>query len=258
MAEGEATVRLDRPGPGIARVTICRPGVRNALDVAAVAALGGTLARLDGEPGLRAIVLAGEEGHLSAGSDIKEMARRGLACLRDPARMAGWAQIEALRCPLLAAVDGLALGAGLELALLADVILAGPAARFGLPELKLGVLPGDGGTQRLSRRIGPGRALRLILTGDIIDQAEAVRIGLAEPAPGGAMAGALDMAGRIAANAPAAARLAKEVVKLGLEAPLAAALALEARALERLFGAAEQIEGMAAFLAKRPPSFTGA
>lgn len=258
MAEGDQSVRVRRPGPGIAVVLIDRPQARNALDVETVAALGRSLVALDAEPDMRAIVLAGEGGHLSAGSDIKEMVRRGLACLRDPARVEGWARIEAVSCPLLAAVDGVALGAGLELALLADVVLAGPAARFGLPELKLGVIPGDGGSQRLPRLIGAARTLRMILTGDIIDAAEAVRIGLAEPAPQGALTAALEMAGRIAANSPVAARLAKEAVRKGLEAPLAAALALEARTLERLFGKPDQIEGMAAFLDKRPPNFGGA
>src|SRR5690606_429821 len=122
--------------------------------------------------------------------------------------------------PLIAAVDGLALGAGLELALIADFIIVGPNARLGLPELKLGVMPGDGGSQRLARLIGQNAAMRLILTGEIIDATEAARIGLAHPAPEGARATALAMAEQIAANAPIAARTVKRTVRTGLDAPL--------------------------------------
>jgi enoyl-CoA hydratase len=257
MIDDTGLIRVRYPTDDVAIVSISRPKSRNALDVATIVALGSTLTELDGQEKIRAIVLAGEEGHLSAGSDIKEMVKLGLSCLRDQARVRGWAQIEAVRTPLLAAVDGLALGAGLELALTADFILAGPNARFGLPELRLGVMPGDGGSQRLPRRIGQAAAMRMILTGDILDAHEAVRLGLAEFAPDGALTAATAVARRIATNAPIAARLAKQVTRLGSDGPLATGLALEAKALELLFATEDCREGMTAFVEKRPPLFKG-
>jgi enoyl-CoA hydratase len=257
MSETTNTLRMERPFEGVAVLTINRPQARNALNVETVAALGGALSRLNEDSSVRVVVLAGEGGHLSAGSDIKEMLKLGLACLRDPIRMRGWAQIEAFRSPLFAAVDGLALGAGLELALIADFIVAGPSARFGFPELRLGVLPGDGGSQRLPRRIGQAAALRMMLTGDIIEVQEAVRLGLAEFAPDGALAMALAMSKRIAANAPLAARMVKQIVKLGGDGPLATGLSLEGKALELLFASKDREEGMTAFVEKRAPLFKG-
>jgi enoyl-CoA hydratase len=257
MTDQSELIGVVYPVDGVAVVTINRPQARNALNVAAIARLGSALSDLDEQKEIRAIVLAGAGGHLSAGSDIKEMVEFGLPCLRDPIRMRGWAQIESVRTPILAAVDGMALGAGLELALTADFILAGPNARFGLPELRLGVMPGDGGSQRLPRRIGQAAAMRMILTGDILDVAEAVRLGLAEFAPDGALIAATAFAKRIAANAPIAARLAKEVARLGSDGPLATGLSLEAKALEVLFATKDRIEGMTAFVEKRTPLFRG-
>lgn len=257
MTDQSETVQTSRVGPAVALVELNRPQARNALDLATVALLGKTLRDLDADPSVRAIVLAGVEGHLSAGSDIKEMSKRGLSCLRDPLRLEGWARIEAVTVPLIAAVDGLALGAGLELALIADFIVAGPSARLGLPELKLGVMPGDGGSQRLARLVGLNAAMRLILTGEIIDANEAARIGLVHPAPEGARTAALAMAEKIATNAPIAARMVKRAVRIGIDAPLSAGLGLEARALELLFATEDCAEGFAAFIAKRPPVFSG-
>ena len=250
-------IRVVYPTEDVAVVSINRPKSRNALDVATVAALGAALSQLDSQIRVRAIVLAGEEGHFSAGSDFKEMSRLGLSCLRDQARLRGWAQIESVQTPLLAAVDGIALGAGLELALIADFIVAGPHARFGLPELRLGVMPGDGGSQRLPRRVGHATAMRMILTGDILDVHEATRLGLAEFAPNGALSAAIAIAQRIAANAPVAVRLAKQVTRLGGDSLLATGLALEAKAVELLFATQDRSEGMSAFIEKRPPVFRG-
>ena len=257
MIDETDLIRVIYPTEDVAVVSINRPKSRNALDVATVAALGVALSQLDDQSTVRAIVLAGTEGHFSAGSDIKEMSKLGLSCLRDQARLRGWAQIESVQTPLLAAVDGLALGAGLELALIADFIVAGPNARFGLPELRLGVMPGDGGSQRLPRRVGQATAMRMILTGDILDVHEATRLGLAEFAPNGALSAAIAIAQRIAANAPIAARLAKQVTRLGGDSPLATGLALEARALELLFATQDRSEGMTAFIEKRMPAFRG-
>lgn len=259
MSPGEraATLRMSRPADGVALVEIDRPRARNALDVATVAALGAGLSALDAEPGIRAIVLAGAGGDLSAGSDIKEMQRLGLSCLRDPARMRGWAEAESVTKPMIAAVDGLALGAGLELALLADWIVAGPKARMGLPELSLGLMAGDGATQRLARAIGQPAALRMILTGAPVGADEAGRLGLAMLAPDGALDAAIAQAARIAGLAPLAARLAKQTVRAGLDGSLSSGLKLEARALEVLFSTDDCREGLAAFVEKRPPQFKG-
>jgi enoyl-CoA hydratase len=257
VADNEQTVLSTTPQTGVAMVEINRPAARNALDVKTVAALGKSLYELDADPSVRAIVLAGVGGHLSAGSDIKEMNRLGLSCLRDPVRVEGWARIEAVRTPLIAAIDGLAVGAGLELALLADFIVAGPSARLGLPELRLGVMPGDGGSQRLAKVIGQSAAMRLVLTSQLVGADEAQSLGLAHLAQAGARDEAIRLAGLIASNAPVAARMAKMAIKAAGDTPLSVGLALEARSLELLFATQDCAEGLAAFVAKRPPVFQG-
>jgi len=252
-------VRLVGDPAPVSLIEIARPRARNALDVAAVAALGAAVGAADDDPDVRCIVITGAEGHFSAGSDIKEMHRLGFSCLRDPRRVAGWTRLEHVATPMIAAVDGMALGAGFELALLADFIVCSATARFGLPETKLGVLPGDGGTQRLPRLIGVNAALRLILTGEIVAADVAVRLGIAEPAAQGegARDAALRFAGMIAANAPLATRAVKATVRRGAALPLADGLALEADALSKLFASDDQSEGMAAFVEKRPAVFRG-
>ena len=256
-SEPQGHVLVSHPATGVALVEINRPSARNAMNAATVAALGQTLTTLDTDPGIRAVVLAGVGGDLSAGRDMRGMRGRGMGCLGDAGGRRGGAQMEALGVPMMGGGDGMALGAGLELALLADWIVVGPDARLGLPELTLGVMPGDGGTQRLARAIGQGPALRLILTGEIFDAGRAAALGLADAAPGGARADAIGQAARIAAMAPLAARMAKRTVRAGLEAPLATGLALEARGLELLFATADQREGMAAFVEKRRARFEG-
>ncbi len=257
---GQDSVRLIDCDGGVAMVEISRPQARNALDVETVGALAAIIDRLDGDPDIRAIIVTGSDGYFCAGSDIKEMARRGFAGLRDPLRVSGWSRLEAVKTPFIAAVDGMALGAGLELALLADFIVCTKDARFGFPEVKLGVIPGDGGSQRLPRLIGQNAALRLMLTGEIIMADEAVRLGIAAAADGGdrvARESALRLATRIAANAPLATRAVKRVLRAGIDGRLSDGLALEAAALEEMFASRDCAEGMAAFIAKRPAIFTG-
>jgi enoyl-CoA hydratase len=254
------TLRLIEGDDGVALVEISRPQARNALDVETVAALATVIDRLDGDADIGAIIVTGSDGHFCAGSDIKEMARRGFAGLSDPLRTSGWKRLEAVETPFIAAVDGMALGAGLELALLADFIVCTENARFGFPEVKLGVIPGDGGSQRLPRLIGQNAALRLMLTGEIIIAEEAVRLGIAIAADAGDRAAretGLRLAARIAANAPLATRAVKQTVRRGIDGPLRDGLALEAAALEEMFASEDCAEGMAAFIAKRPAVFTG-
>jgi enoyl-CoA hydratase len=253
-------VRIIEAGPAVGLVEINRPTVRNALDVETVAALGRALFEMDSDPAIRAIVIAGVEGHLSAGSDIKEMHRLGFSCLRDPRRVEGWRRIESVRTPLIAAVDGMAFGAGFELALLADFIVCAKSASFGLPEVKLGVMPGDGGSQRLARLIGQNAALRIILTGETVSGEAAMNMGIATPADdgsGSARETALRLAAQISEHAPLATRMVKKVVRSGLECSLATGLTLEADALEILFGTSDRAEGMTAFVEKRAPRFEG-
>lgn len=257
--ENGASVQVVSPEPGVALVTINRPRVRNALDVATVAALGKAMREADADPKIRAIVLTGAGGAFCAGSDIKEMLRVGISCLHNDARVEGWQALETIATPWIAAIDGLALGAGLELALLADIILCSESARFGFPEVKIGVMPGDGGSQRLPRLIGRQAALRMILTGDVLTADEAVQLGLAVKTEegAGAVETAISMAARIAANAPLATKQAKAAVTLGLEEPLANGLKREARGLAALFATHDQQEGMRAFAEKRTPAFKG-
>jgi enoyl-CoA hydratase len=253
------TVRVDTTEPGIAVVTIDRPHARNALDVKTVAALGRTMAAADVDPTVRAIVLTGADGNFCVGSDIKEMLREGISCLRSDDRVTGWNAIENLETPWIAAVDGMALGAGLELALMADMLICSEGACVGLPEVKIGVMPGDGGTQRLSRLVGQQAAMRLILTGEILPATEAVRLGVALPSSRGQVAldAALDVARKIAKNAPLACRLARDAVRRGLEMSLNDGMRLEAAHLAKLFKTRDQQEGMSAFTEKRAPEFTG-
>ncbi len=250
----------EEPIPGVALVTLDRPEVRNALDDALLAQLGDALRALDADEGCRCIVLTGAgERAFAAGADIREMMGETPASLMVRDRFARWDDIAAVRKPLVAAVRGYALGGGLELALTCDMIVAGEDARFGQPEINLGVIPGAGGTQRLTRAIGKVRAMELILTGRLIDAAEADRIGLVTrvvPAEQ-TVAAALDLAARIAAMPPLAVMAAIASVRAAEELPLRDGIALERRRFHLLFGTEDQREGMAAFLEKRTPVWKG-
>ena len=237
-------------------ITLDRPPV-NALNLAILGELGHVVSGLAGRRDVRGVVLPGEGRAFVAGADIAEMASyspaqavefagRGQAVLRS---------FEDLPMPTLAAVNGFALGGGCELAMCADLILAGPQALFGQPEVKLGVLPGFGGTQRLRRRVGDQRARELIYTGRNVEADEAVSLGLALGVHDDVVSAAVQLAGRIARNGPHAVSLAKramaETACLGLDA----GLAHEATLFGLCFAHPEQGEGMAAFLEKRKPTF---
>jgi enoyl-CoA hydratase len=260
-------VRVDLPAhaeagtvTGVALVTLDRPEVRNALSFDLLDQLAAELDRLDADPGCRTIVLTGSgTPAFAAGADIRELARQTAVSLFVENRFSVWDRIGAVRTPVIAAVRGFALGGGLELALSCDIVIASEDATFGQPEINLGVMPGAGGTQRLTRAIGKARAMDLILTGRTIGAAEAERIGIVSRvvAPDETLEVALELAGRIAGQAPVAVLAAKEAIKQADELPLSAGLQHERRAFYLLFATEDQTEGMAAFVEKRPPQWKG-
>jgi enoyl-CoA hydratase len=260
-------VRLDFPaqapaGPeaGVALVTLDRPDVHNALSFDLLDELADMLQGLDDDPDCRAIVLTGSGTRaFAAGADIRELAHQTPVTLLTEDRFAVWDRIGAVRTPMIAAVRGVALGGGCELAMSCDMIVAAEDASFGQPEIKLGIMPGAGGTQRLTRAIGKARAMDLILTGRSIRAVEAERIGLVSRvvAPDETLAAALELAARISRQAPIAVLAAKAAIKQAAELPLSAGLQQERRAFYMLFASEDQAEGMAAFVEKRRPQWKG-
>ncbi|HEY8438744.1 MAG TPA: enoyl-CoA hydratase-related protein [Candidatus Limnocylindrales bacterium] len=248
------------PVDGVAIVTIERPEVLNALSFDLLDELAAVLARLDDDRACRAIVLTGSgERAFAAGADIRELARQTPVTLLVDDRFGVWERIAATRKPVIAAVRGFALGGGCELAMSCDLIVAGEDAQFGQPEINLGVMPGAGGTQRLTRAIGRARSMDLVLTGRTITAREAEAMGLVSRvvAADKTLSAALDLASAIAAQPPVAVLAAKEAVRLAEELPLSAGLRHERRAFFALFATDDQTEGMAAFVEKRRPAWKG-
>jgi enoyl-CoA hydratase/carnithine racemase len=204
-------------------------------------------------------VIVGSETVFCAGADLKAMARMSAADMMQRGTHLTWAPLKDFPKPLIAAVNGWALGSGCELALHADIIVAGESARFGQPEIRVGIIPGGGGTQRLVRAVGKYKAMRMLLTGEPVGAREAEAMGLvSEVVPDAeALERALALARTIAALPPLAARKIKEVVAHGADLPLEAALTLERQVFQLLFDTEDQTEGMAAFIEKRPPTFRG-
>jgi enoyl-CoA hydratase len=246
--------------PGVALVTLDRPEALNALSFDLLDALAVELETLDRDPTCRVVVITGAGSRaFAAGADIRELAPQSDASLREGQRFEVWDRLGAVGLPLIAAVRGMALGGGCELAMTCDIIVAAEDAAFGQPEIRLGVMPGAGGTQRLTRAIGKAKAMALILTGDSIDARTAEALGLVSkvvPAEATVDA-ALELATRIAALPPLAVRAAKAAVLAADDHHLGAGLALERDAFFRLFDSADQAEGMEAFVQKRPPSWSG-
>ena len=245
---------------GVLEITLNRPEALNALDFALIEALTDALEALDRDPACRAIVITGAgERAFAAGADIPELARQTPTTLTVDDTFHRWERIKRIRKPLIAAVRGFALGGGCELAMLCDMIVAGDDAQFGQPEIRLGVMPGAGGTQRLTRAIGKARAMELILTGRNIGAREAEAYGLVSqvvPADQ-TVPKALELAGRIAGMAPVAVMAAKAAVNRAEELPLEAGLEFERRNFYLLFDTEDAAEGMAAFAEKRTPSWKG-
>jgi enoyl-CoA hydratase len=250
----------DGPVDGVALVTIERPDVLNALNFDLLDELAAAFAALDDDPACRAIVLTGSGTRaFAAGADIRELAIQTPVSLLVDDRFAVWERIAATRKPVIAAVRGFALGGGCELAMSCDLIVAGEDAQFGQPEINLGVMPGAGGTQRLTRAIGRARAMDLVLTGRTITAREAEAMGLVSrvvPAEE-TLEAAFALARTIAGKAPVAVLAAKEAVRLAEELPLSAGLRHERRAFFALFASDDQTEGMSAFVEKRRPEWKG-
>jgi enoyl-CoA hydratase len=257
---GEPLILVERwDDQRTALVRLNRPKQLNALNAAVMDALCEALEELDREEGVRAIVVTGNERAFAAGADIGEMAGATPIDMLRGNRIGQWDRIRRVGKPVIAAVNGWCLGGGCELAMTLDLILAGEGAKFGQPEINIGVIPGAGGTQRLTRAIGKSRAMEMILTGDPMDAAEAERRGLvARVVPDELVVeDALALAAKIAEKSPVALRLAKEAVNAAYEMGLTDALAHERRLFYLLFASEDQKEGMAAFLEKRKPDFRG-
>jgi enoyl-CoA hydratase len=258
-------VTLPASGPagdldGVALVVLDRPEVLNALNFALIAELTDALEALDRDPACRAIVITGAgDRAFAAGADIKELAIQTPTSLTVDDHFHRWERIKRIRKPLIAAVRGHALGGGCELAMTCDMIVAGEDAQFGQPEIRLGVMPGAGGTQRLTRAIGKARAMELVLTGRSIGAAEAEAHGLVTSVVPSdeTIPKALELAARIAALPPVAVQAAKAAVNRAEELPLEAGLEFERRTFYLLFDTEDQKEGMAAFAEKRKAAWQG-
>ncbi len=257
MADYE-TILVDRRG-SVTLITINRPQALNALNSAVLSELIEAFAAFDADDRQRCAVLTGSEKAFAAGADIKEMSDQGFASMYASNFFQGWEKVTATRKPWIAAVSGYALGGGCEVAMMADFIIAAESAKFGQPEIKLGVTPGMGGSQRLTRAIGKAKAMEMCLTGRMMDAAEAERSGLvAKVVPSDQLLDeALKTAEQIASMAPLAAIATKEMVNAAFETGLAQGIIFERRLFHGLFGSEDQKEGMAAFVAKRPAQWKG-
>ena len=251
------TIIVERRGRvGIVRLN--RPQALNALNAALLGELGAAVDAFEADPAIGCIVIAGSDKAFAAGADIKEMATKSFmdAFMNDLA--ADWDRVARARKPVVAAVAGFALGGGCELAMHCDIVIAADNAKFGQPEIKLGVIPGIGGTQRLAHAVGKAKAMDLCLSGRMMDAAEAERAGLVSRIVplASLMDEALKTADTIASMSLPALMLAKEAVNRAFETTLAEGIRFERRAFHSLFATADQKEGMAAFIEKRPAKFT--
>jgi enoyl-CoA hydratase len=253
------TIEVSRPRPGVGLIRLDRPKALNALNRTVMAEVTAAAAAFDADAEVGCIVLTGSEKAFAAGADIAEMADLDFAAAFADDLFAGWDALTRVRTPLVAAVAGYALGGGCELAMLCDVLIAAENAAFGQPEITLGVIPGIGGSQRLTRAVGKAKAMDLCLTGRRMDVTEAERAGLVSRVvpTEGYLDAALEVAATIAGMPAAAARAAAEAVDRAFETTLSEGVAGERRLFHAMFATSDQTEGMAAFLEKRPPSFTG-
>ena len=242
-----------------ALVRLNRPKQLNALNGPTMDALCAALEELDRDDAVRAIVVTGSERAFAAGADIGEMASATPIDMLVSNRIGQWDRVRRISKPVIAAVNGWCLGGGCELAMALDLIVAGEGAKFGQPEIGIGIIPGAGGTQRLTRAVGKSKAMAMILTGEPISARDAEAAGLVARVTQDELCveDSLALAAVIASKSPLALRLAKEAVNAAYEMSLTDALAHERRLFYLLFASEDQKEGMAAFLEKRTPDFTG-
>ncbi len=252
------TILVEKKG-AVTLVTLNRPQALNALNSIVLKELIDAFAAYDADDNQRCLVLTGSEKAFAAGADIKEMQSQGFADMYSANFFAGWERVTATRKPWIAAVAGFALGGGCEVAMMADFIIAADTAKFGQPEIKLGVTPGMGGSQRLAHAVGKAKAMEMCLTGRMMGAEEAERSGLvAKVVPAADLLDeAMNTAGAIAGMAPLAAIATKEMVNAAFEMGLAQGIRFERRLFHGLFGTQDQKEGMAAFVEKRPGNWKG-
>jgi enoyl-CoA hydratase/carnithine racemase len=250
-------VSVDEQGAALLRLN--RPEARNALSPQMRSEIVESLERLDADPAARCIVIAGADDFFAAGADIRAMAERPLDAPPDPKGMEFWGRLTAIGTPTIAAVSGYAFGGGCELAMACDMIVADEKARFGQPEITLGIIPGGGGTQRLARAIGKQRAMEYVLTGRRWDAQTAASWGIVNRVVGKGrwLEEAIELARVIAERPPVAVRLAKQAVLAAEETTLAEGLKTERGLFDEAMATEDRVEGMNAFLEKRPPRFEG-
>ncbi|MBX7214598.1 MAG: enoyl-CoA hydratase/isomerase family protein [Thermoflexales bacterium] len=240
-------------------VQINRPKAMNALNAPTMSEIMTALELFDADSGVGAMTLTGDARAFAAGADIKQMATSSAVEMLSSPFIGYWDRLRAIRKPVIAAVNGWCLGGGAELAMACDMIVAGEGAKFGQPEINLGVIPGAGGTQRLTRAVGKAIAMEMVLNARQLSAAEAAAFGLVNRVVPDerCLAEAVRLAGEIAARAPVAVRLAKEAVNAAFETSLSEGVALERRLFSLLFSTRDQKEGMAAFIEKRPADWQG-
>lgn len=254
----DSNVIIDRDPPiGIVRLN--RPDVLNALDSAMLEALANNLERLDADEDIRVIIITGDQRAFAAGADIKSLSQSTPMGVSQINTLRFWKRMWSINKPLIAAVSGYAYGGGCELAMLCDLIVTSESARFAQPEIKLGIMPGAGGTQRLTRAIGPYRAMEIILTGEPISAQKAYDYGLVNRVVPieRYLDEAIELAQLIADKPPIAVKLARQAVRYGSENTLREGLEVERRNFILLFDTEDQKEGMQAFLEKRKADFKG-
>lgn len=246
------TILLERKGR-VALITLNRPKALNALNSQVLTDITAALDELEADDGIGAVVLTGSEKAFAAGADIKEMQAKSYMDMFLGDHFAGWDRLVAFRKPIIAAVAGYALGGGCELAMMCDILFAADTAKFGQPEIKLGIIPGMGGSQRLTRAVGKAKAMDLILTGRNMDAEEAERAGLvARVVPAADLVStALEAAETIASMSLPSVMIAKEAVDRAYETTLTEGLRFERRVFHSLFATEDQQEGMTAFVEKR-------
>ena len=255
-AESFETILVETRGR-VGLVTLNRPQALNALNAQIVREINQALDGFEADPDVGCVVITGSEKAFAAGADIKEMAGKSYPATYLDDFIAAWDRVAGRRKPLVAAVAGFALGGGCELAMMCDIVLAADTAKFGQPEIRLGVMPGAGGTQRLARLVGKAKAMEMCLSGRMMDAAEAERSGLVSRVVPAAelLPEAIRTAETIAGMSLPIAMMTKESVNRAYETTLAEGIRFERRVFHAMFATADQKEGMAAFVAKRPPAF---